>query len=436
MPESKQAARPIGSTAAGTFEGRPRCGPFRLRRRPGTVTRPPSARRVRPGRPPARRRRGGSCRAARWRPCPPGGRRCPGRLEEAASCSGSACSCCCSVLAVPRLPVVLGRGGRANKRLDKPAPRRRWPGRQHPRIAAGDAGDGIRRPRQHGSTARADSILLMRTDPGKHLISMLSVPRDLRVPIPGHGSTKINAAFAYGGSPLLIRTINDLPASRSTTWCWSTSAASSELIDSMGGVTIDNARDQVVAAVRRQGWCFKQGTITPERPECAGLLADPPHDQPGGLRHHPHRAPAAGDAGDRAPAGLADEHASPAHRSATPSRSRWPPTCRPTSCWRWAGSSSGRSRTVECHLGGTPQLIGGQDVLVAQRAQPGRDQRLPRPNSAASAAGRVALRPGLHDQVAVSAAASCGGRARAAGRAPRGSARRPARRTSAARRPA
>ena len=37
------------------------------------------------------------------------------------------------------------------------------------------------------SGARADSILLVRTDPGKHLISMLSIPRDLYVPIPGHG---------------------------------------------------------------------------------------------------------------------------------------------------------------------------------------------------------------------------------------------------------
>ena len=60
------------------------------------------------------------------------------------------------------------------------------------------------------STARADSIVLMRTDPGKHLISMLSIPRDLYVDIPGHGRTKINAAYAYGGAPLLIRTINSL----------------------------------------------------------------------------------------------------------------------------------------------------------------------------------------------------------------------------------
>src|ERR671935_1366 len=58
--------------------------------------------------------------------------------------------------------------------------------------------------------ARADSILLVRTDPGKHLISMLSIPRDLYVPIPGHGTNKINAAFAYGGPPLLIRTVNQL----------------------------------------------------------------------------------------------------------------------------------------------------------------------------------------------------------------------------------
>ncbi len=71
--------------------------------------------------------------------------------------------------------------------------------------------------------ARADSILIFRTDPDKHLISMLSIPRDLYVPIPGHGVNKINAAFAYGGPKLLIRTINQLTGLRSTTSCWSTS---------------------------------------------------------------------------------------------------------------------------------------------------------------------------------------------------------------------
>src|SRR5687767_14060456 len=46
---------------------------------------------------------------------------------------------------------------------------------------------------------RSDSILLVRTDPSRHRLAYLSIPRDLRVDIPGHGPNKINAAFQLGG---------------------------------------------------------------------------------------------------------------------------------------------------------------------------------------------------------------------------------------------
>jgi LCP family protein required for cell wall assembly len=52
---------------------------------------------------------------------------------------------------------------------------------------------------------RTDTIMLLHTGAGPTLL--LSIPRDSLVPIPGHGTTKINAAFAYGGAPLLVRTI-------------------------------------------------------------------------------------------------------------------------------------------------------------------------------------------------------------------------------------
>jgi polyisoprenyl-teichoic acid--peptidoglycan teichoic acid transferase len=42
---------------------------------------------------------------------------------------------------------------------------------------------------------RSDSILLVRTDPARNRLAYLSIPRDLRVDIPGFGANKINAAF-------------------------------------------------------------------------------------------------------------------------------------------------------------------------------------------------------------------------------------------------
>jgi LCP family protein required for cell wall assembly len=52
---------------------------------------------------------------------------------------------------------------------------------------------------------RTDTIMLLHVGSGPNLL--LSIPRDSLVPVPGHGTTKINAAFAYGGPKLLVRTV-------------------------------------------------------------------------------------------------------------------------------------------------------------------------------------------------------------------------------------
>jgi LCP family protein required for cell wall assembly len=61
-----------------------------------------------------------------------------------------------------------------------------------------------RRPGEKGPV-RADTIMLMRYGGGK--AARLSIPRDTQVSIPGHGTSKINAAYAYGGPPLMIETL-------------------------------------------------------------------------------------------------------------------------------------------------------------------------------------------------------------------------------------
>jgi polyisoprenyl-teichoic acid--peptidoglycan teichoic acid transferase len=54
---------------------------------------------------------------------------------------------------------------------------------------------------------RSDTIMVAHIDPGKHTGVLVSFPRDLWVSIPGNGSAKINAAFAFGGPQLTIETI-------------------------------------------------------------------------------------------------------------------------------------------------------------------------------------------------------------------------------------
>src|SRR5436305_14139815 len=57
-------------------------------------------------------------------------------------------------------------------------------------------------------------MILMRLDASKNAIALMSMPRDLKVRIPGHGTDKLNAAFSYGGAPLLLRTIKQITGLR------------------------------------------------------------------------------------------------------------------------------------------------------------------------------------------------------------------------------
>ena len=59
-------------------------------------------------------------------------------------------------------------------------------------------------------TGRSDTAILLRVDPDQHAISLLSIPRDLKVSIPGHAIDKFNAAYSYGGPSLTLETVKRL----------------------------------------------------------------------------------------------------------------------------------------------------------------------------------------------------------------------------------
>ena len=61
-----------------------------------------------------------------------------------------------------------------------------------------------------GGGARSDTIILVRLDPDKEATALMSLPRDLRVQIPGYGIDKINAAYSIGGAKLTLQTVKEL----------------------------------------------------------------------------------------------------------------------------------------------------------------------------------------------------------------------------------
>jgi LCP family protein required for cell wall assembly len=71
-----------------------------------------------------------------------------------------------------------------------------------------------RRPKDNVEGAsgggRSDTIMLVRLDPDKQATAVMSLPRDLKVEIPGHGTDKINAAYELGGPQLTLETVKKL----------------------------------------------------------------------------------------------------------------------------------------------------------------------------------------------------------------------------------
>jgi polyisoprenyl-teichoic acid--peptidoglycan teichoic acid transferase len=58
--------------------------------------------------------------------------------------------------------------------------------------------------------SRSDVIVLMHVAADRKTVTLVHFPRDLYVSVPGHGKDKINAAYAYGGAPLLVSTLQQL----------------------------------------------------------------------------------------------------------------------------------------------------------------------------------------------------------------------------------
>ena len=125
---------------------------------------------------------------------------------------------------------------------------------------------------ERASARRADSIVLLRTDPRRNRLAYLSIPRDLRVDIPGHSASKINRAFQVGGEALALRTVRNFTGIPIDHVVVVDFADFTQLVDAIGGITIDNPEpilsnrfDCPYPTQERcqqwEGWRFRKGEI-------------------------------------------------------------------------------------------------------------------------------------------------------------------------------
>lgn len=92
---------------------------------------------------------------------------------------------------------------------------------------------------REGDVGRSDTLMIATLDPKKKKAAILSIPRDTRVKIQGHGFDKINAAYAYGGHKLTQSTVENLLGVEMEHYVLINVNAFTKIIDAIGGVDIN-----------------------------------------------------------------------------------------------------------------------------------------------------------------------------------------------------
>lgn len=94
-------------------------------------------------------------------------------------------------------------------------------------------------PRENGERGRSDVMLLAHVRADRSAIDLVHFPRDLYVPIPGRpGRDKLNAAYSYGGAPLLVATLHSLLGTRIDHVAMIDMGGFRGMIDALGGIRV------------------------------------------------------------------------------------------------------------------------------------------------------------------------------------------------------
>jgi len=107
------------------------------------------------------------------------------------------------------------------------------------------------------SNGRSDTIMLVHLNAKRTKAYIVSFPRDMYVNIPGYGKNKINAAFAFGGPPLAVRTLENLTGVGMDHVVLIDFEGFIRLTDDLHGVTVTNK-----TAFSSHGFHYAKGKIT------------------------------------------------------------------------------------------------------------------------------------------------------------------------------
>jgi polyisoprenyl-teichoic acid--peptidoglycan teichoic acid transferase len=136
-------------------------------------------------------------------------------------------------------------------------------------------GSDSRDPGNEGN-GRSDTMMLVHLNAKRTKAYIVSFPRDMYVNIPGYGKNKINAAFAFGGAPLAVRTLENLTGVRMDHVVLIDFEGFIRLTEDLHGVTVTNK-----TAFTSHGFDYPKGKITIAGEEALWFVRER-HQLPGG----------------------------------------------------------------------------------------------------------------------------------------------------------
>ncbi|WP_210730039.1 MULTISPECIES: LCP family protein [unclassified Rhodococcus (in: high G+C Gram-positive bacteria)] len=105
--------------------------------------------------------------------------------------------------------------------------------------------------------SRTDTIILIHIPEGSGATTMVSLPRDSYVSVPGNGQDKLNASFALGGPPLLVQTVEGATGVRIDHYAEIGFGGFAGIVDALGGVDVclQSAIDDPLAGISLPAGC-------------------------------------------------------------------------------------------------------------------------------------------------------------------------------------
>jgi len=99
--------------------------------------------------------------------------------------------------------------------------------------------------RDLNAPSRSDTIIIVSINPQNKKVKLISLMRDMYIKIPGKGENRINAAYAFGGPELALKTINENFDLNITDYATVNFYGFEKIIDQVGGVEINVKEDEI-----------------------------------------------------------------------------------------------------------------------------------------------------------------------------------------------